>query len=801
LLKTRANDVRRRKALRRCETNEAPQYRRIMPQPLLAKPRGKPPVTLEAHTAHVVSEAQELLDARDGFAERKYRRVTNGNDLRAQLLRAARWHDEGKRHRIWQTACRKDWQEWKETGTTGGHLRTPPHLRHEFASLWQAARDGIDLTLPERAAIAAHHGKFSFHHEHRWLEDGKSRGEREGPFASLWKKFKGKKRQWRSSEPDLLRKVLMERYRIAGVRALLQLADTRASRREAEGANPPPEVGPFTYEFPHEKEDGTPSYRPVQKVVREHWDEQEMILRAPTGSGKTDAAMLWARHQIDADRADRLVIAMPTRFTSTALAVDMGENVGDTGLYHSSAWYARHHEAVEEGEIERGDARELHRMARLLMTPVTVSTIDHLLIALTGTREDHHTIFFNLMNACVVIDEADFYDPFVQANVQVLRQFDVPVLIMSATVPESAKALYEIDVLYDTLAEEKSPEEGNEADRTRCYIHDGGTAETPEDAESVLRQVLEQDAPQAAIVYANTVDRALAYHDWFCGHDVDPILYHSRFTEPHKKEREEKLINALGRKAWDPDQDGKPGGVAILTQIGEMSLNISAPLMVSDLCPYDRLVQRAGRLGRFEGMDPGHLHLIVPQKDDALYPAPYGEYSQENNEWKAGRALLETRDTMRYGAYSAQDFVEAVNALYPTPESASAGAEQNQKRLETLLRQNWLIVTPDAPDEDATETRGWRSRDIPEQRTVLTCAPPEHFDTFTQYRKFELEHGVDCAAWQIDQGKRLGRVEEIPVLPVGEDEVEGVLCSLVYSSSEGLILHKDRERPTRDCIL
>ena len=58
-----------------------------------------------------------------------------------------------------------------------------------------------------------------------------------------------------------------------------------------------------------------------------------------------------------------------------------------------------------------------HEFAKHFETPVTVCTIDHLLISLTHTKEEHHAITFNMAHSCVVIDEADFYDEFTQANI------------------------------------------------------------------------------------------------------------------------------------------------------------------------------------------------------------------------------------------------------------------------------------------------------------------------------------------------------------------------------------------------
>lgn len=68
-------------------------------------------------------------------------------------------------------------------------------------------------------------------------------------------------------------------------------------------------------------------------------------------------------------------------------------------------------------------------------------------MSLTMTREDHHLISYNLANSCVVIDEADFYDDFTLANIQyllkVLYEWKVPVLIMSASLPDSSLSLYQ----------------------------------------------------------------------------------------------------------------------------------------------------------------------------------------------------------------------------------------------------------------------------------------------------------------------------------------------------------------------
>jgi CRISPR-associated endonuclease/helicase Cas3 len=169
-------------------------------------------------------------------------------------------------------------------------------------------------------------------------------------------------------------------------------------------------------------------------------------------------------------------------------------------------------------------------------------------------------------------DEADFYDPFTQANLVVLlralRLLEVPVLLMSATVPDSARELY---------AKSGFAPPRIHADTTTPTV---SAVPSPGVARWKLRQRFRPAGAcpgrEPTIIYANTVRRAQAYHAWFRRKKFNPenlVLYHGRFTEPHKADIEDRLREMLGAAAW---KAGTARGVAILTQIGELSVNISA---------------------------------------------------------------------------------------------------------------------------------------------------------------------------------------------------------------------------------
>ena len=270
--------------------------------PILAKPSG---ITLEQHTQDVVSEGKLLLEQTPFVVQKYQERI--GKSLAIRLELVCKYHDLGKKTPMWQNACQKDfeaflqWQsqysgtfkDFSKTKKAGENIRKAC-VRHEFHSLRSIAK--TNLPLPQQAAIAAHHGKLGEKDEPRWQAENMS---------DFWTVFK--KESNRVIEQYSLKQSANTHYEFAGPRGLLRLVDHRVSAKE-EGEEVP-KFTPFSYLFPHKVKRG------VQKLIEQHWQDDLLLARAPTGAGKTDASLLWASLQIKNKRADRLVIAMPTRFT------------------------------------------------------------------------------------------------------------------------------------------------------------------------------------------------------------------------------------------------------------------------------------------------------------------------------------------------------------------------------------------------------------------------------------------------------------------------------------------------------
>ncbi len=738
--------------------------------PILAKPSG---ITLEQHTQGVMSEGKLLLEQTPFVVQKYQERI--GKSLAIRLERVCEYHDFGKKNPKWQIACQKDydaflqWQsqnggtfkDYSKTNNAGENIRKAG-VRHEIQSLRLVKK--TKLPLPQQAAIAAHHGKLGNNFEERWTNENA---------ADLWGTFK--KESNRVIEQYSLEQSAKTHYEFAGPRGLLQLVDHRVSAKE-EGESLP-ELTQFCYQFPHKEKRG------VQRLIEQYWENDLLLVRAPTGAGKTDASLLWAQLQIENKRADRLVIAMPTRFTSNALAINVSENLSNTGLYHSSAWVAIIEDKIENGIINKEEGKKIHEFARLLQTPITVCTIDHLLMALTLTREDHHLIAFNMANSCLVIDEADFYDDFTQANIlvllEILKYWNVPILLMSASLPESVLPSYQkLGFNIHNIIEDTSDDS-----RDRFEIKAIKEYSDLEEICDLLDLCVEKGT---AIVYANTVDKAVRFYDWFKKRNANPILYHSRFTEPHKKDKEQELINALGKAAWESNN---AKGIAILTQIGEMSINISADIMISELCPIDRLTQRAGRLCRFDKTKVGQLHVLIPIKDGFVYPAPYGEYDKRAKVWVPCDAFAKTSEILEPKKYSANKLVKLLNQVYSVQESFSPKAINNARSLKEYFSLNWLINPKQQTKMDDQETSFWKSRNIGPQDTVFIQKPERvFFNNYIQFQSWKTKNSIELPLYIIRKAITDNIIDQHHIYINDEEETLFIVRVGFYSKEMGFSL-------------
>ena len=700
-----------------------------------------PKISLHEHTQDCIQEIGAVL-SNSKVALRKYKELSNlpdGIGLPELLHDALLYHDYGKSAEPWSNACLKD-SILIDQGEGASNL-TRLGFRHEFASIILMDNLGISKILSDKfgslglhiikIAILAHHRKLVFTNEVNKFWHNNHKGYNFEPLHNYATAIsntyisKFDENQLRVDK-EKFKRLLNVKLQFSGLRALLQSCDHRASAKE--GGNVVEDIKPFTYKFPYDELNNT------QKAVKSLRNLQIALLQAGTGSGKTLAAYEWLDYQVKSGKCDRGLMLLPTRFTANSIAVDVGSTISDAGLYHSSSLSVKRKIANEyKDEKEKNKlldrAKIDNNMAKEFINPLTITTVDQVLSALITTREHNYNSLFNLLGSALIFDEMDFYDPFTLESIYILLQFcvdyKIPVLIMSATLPKISTKLFSVNGLTKPLKIKNAKNEYSKVKRVKIHSKKYTSLE--------LDLILEKAKGKTLIIYSNTIKNAIKYHRR-CKlvfpelyEEGRILLHHSRFLEKDKEEKESKILELLGKNAIP-----KPA-IVILTQIGEMSLNISSEMMISDICPIDRLAQRAGRLQRFNPTKEGDLYIITPLNDKKeVQTRPYTDSINSSDELHPFNRSCKIIESILGKNISPDKWEYLVNKVYDEKyltwitniKNNNTDIRKNTTNYYKEIR-NSIIFRPNLSKLNAKNDKpdglNWKSRDIqPEETLYIT---------------------------------------------------------------------------------
>ncbi|MFF5257150.1 type I-E CRISPR-associated protein Cse1/CasA [Streptomyces leeuwenhoekii] len=425
-----------------------------------------------------------------------------------------------------------------------------------------------------------------------------------------------------------------------------------------------------------------------------------LIIEAPMGEGKTEAALAVAEILAARSGAGGLLMALPTRATGDAMFDRLlswlealpadGSRTRSVVLAHAKAalkktWSGLLREgsraiaAVEpDGDWQEVTPREtdqaparhpaglhahqwLRGRKKQLLASFAVGTVDQVLFAALKSR---HLALRHLAVAgkVVVIDEVHAYDAYMNRyldrTLEWLAAYRVPVVLLSATLPaERRRALAAayagdegaVSVATDAdaypLLTAVSP--GQAALTARpAAASDRGTAVVLERMDDDLdaltdRLVAELADGGCALVVRNTVGRVLEAAGALkarLGEDQVTVA-HSRFLAADRAANDADLLRKFG-----PDGERPARHVVVASQVVEQSLDVSFDLLVTDLAPVDLVLQRMGRLHRHPSPRPTRLStprcLITGVDWSASPPAPVaGSRAVYQGDWTLLRSL------------------------------------------------------------------------------------------------------------------------------------------------------------------
>lgn len=381
--------------------------------------------------------------------------------------------------------------------------------------------------------------------------------------------------------------------------------------------------------------EGTDQNDMQRKIVAS--DSDRLILNAGCGEGKTAAALLFAQKLLKENKIERIILTLPTKFTANNLYRDLvspdGYDIPEqlVGIIHGDSEQFLTQFSDDETQGESEDTNENVKAQEFennfYAKPVTISTVDHLLMSLYHGYKYADRAFFNIASSLVVFDEVHYYQgrtiEAIATAMRHLTQLKIPHLVMTATIPEVVRERFNYPEEYPL---QQAPAVINGTSKPKTPFEIVKLHHTPLDEENTISpelvDLVDQNQGKRQIIFVNQVNRAkhvyLALKEQ--GISENLICYHSGFIGKHRVEKE-KMIRSLFK--------GSETCVLVSTQVSELSLDISADVMYSEIAPIDSIVQRGGRLNR-KGISPldkqtGHTYrlYLMPPYDDEKACLPY----------------------------------------------------------------------------------------------------------------------------------------------------------------------------------
>ena len=358
--------------------------------------------------------------------------------------------------------------------------------------------------------------------------------------------------------------------------------------------------------------------------------EKNTILLAPTGMGKTEFSYLWSN-------GEKFFYTLPLR-TAVNQIFGRTEKIfgkGNAGILHSDA------DVYIIGEGGESESMRIYELARQLASPAIVSTGDQF-FPYALRPPSYEKIFAKFSYSRLIIDEVQAYDPkaaaivvkFIEHVVQMGGKF----LLMTATLPdfiskELDKRLEGVEFKTLNLFEEDSDLGLFSKHRIQIKIEKYKADQHSYDKKTIQEIVdkAEVNGGSRVLVVLNTVKQAQAVFEDLKNSakgEVEIKLFHSRFTQSHRKEIENELETFIGNN--DASRKDKRPKILVATQVVEASLDLDADYIYTEIAPWDSLIQRMGRalreihpktFNKMEIMEKRYPHLITNQlnKEPTLF--------------------------------------------------------------------------------------------------------------------------------------------------------------------------------------
>lgn len=333
-----------------------------------------------------------------------------------------------------------------------------------------------------------------------------------------------------------------------------------------------------------------------------------VILSAPTGSGKTETSLLWLKKQIEVKGQGRVFYILPYTASINAMYERLNDKINSNtpkvGMIHGKLAQYIENKMSDDGSVE-GDKhkRQLIEDFKTLVTPLKITTPFQLLKHIFGLKGFEKGIM-EWAGGYFIFDEIHAYDARVFAQIIVLLEFaikhlGVKVLIMTATLPSFMRNEIEKAIgSFTSIVADK--ELYDSFTRHRIVLREGLIND------SLLEIQKDIDAKKKVLVVCNTVEQSQAVYQLL--ESDHKLLLHGSFNADDRFKIETELFD-------DNIQ------LLVGTQAIEVSLDIDFDVIYTEPAPLDALIQRFGRINRkrMKGICPCVVFHERNIKDKFIY--------------------------------------------------------------------------------------------------------------------------------------------------------------------------------------
>lgn len=426
--------------------------------------------------------------------------------------------------------------------------------------------------------------------------------------------------------------------RFALVKGILNKMDYAASAHN-ETAEYPPDDAKIKVKEKFSKKQY--EFRECQRYLLDKQNEN-IIMTASTGMGKTEAALIWAG-------MDKTFYTLPYKVSINAIYQRIIENdyydKNKVVVLHSEALkLLLEYEQILQNCDDPNQIKRKYEKIKNFSYPFTVCTVDQLfLFSLRPLGSE--IMAATLSYSKVIIDEIQAYNPKLLAEIlfglYIVNQLKGKFMIMTATLPPFIIEYFK----------EKSI--------SCCFTPSFFTKEIRHvfciERDFDYKFIEEKAKCNKVLIICNTVSKAQQVFEDLQQYDLLPNLLHSRFVLKDRKSKENQIL-----KFASNESNEKSYGIWITTQLVEASLDIDFDLLFTEMSTADSLLQRMGRCYRnrvYRGQTP-NIYVYDTRNGVGKNKAIYDEYIYERS--------LKFLDSYAEKPFSEQSKQEYINKVYDT---------------------------------------------------------------------------------------------------------------------------------------